>query len=127
MLKIIAGGAIAALFMLAAPNAASAASADKSPAAGPTAGDHQVTEFSDQRRRYVRRYYSPRRVVWGPRFVRPYPYSYAAWGAPVWGPSWGYRPYYRPYYRPWPYRAYYRPWPGPAFAFGFGPSFAFWF
>ncbi len=50
MLKIIAGSAIAALFMLAAPNAASAASADKSPIAG---RDQQATEFSDQRRRYV--------------------------------------------------------------------------
>lgn len=133
MLKIIAGSAIAALFVLAAPNAASAASADKSPIAG---RDQQATEFSDQRRRYVvrrgfygPRVWGPRRVAWGPRrvwrprYVRPYPYrySYAAWGAPAWGPAWG----YRPIYRPWGYRPFYRP--GPFISIGFGPGFGFWF
>lgn len=100
MLKIIAGGAIAALIMVAAPNSASAASANKSPIAGQTAGDHQATEFSDQRRRrYVRRYYRP-------RYYRPYAYYP--------------RPYYRPYYAPYGYYGYpYYRRPGIYFGFGF--------
>lgn len=103
MLKIIAGGAVAALMMVAAPSAGVAAGMDRSgagtsPAA--TQPNEQATEFSDQRRRYVRRYYRP-------RYVRPYYYPYA------------YRPYYSPY-RSYGYYGYpYYRRPGIYFGFGF--------
>jgi hypothetical protein len=98
MLKIIAGGAVAALMMVAAPGAGVAAETGKSPAA---TQEHakQATEFSDQRRRrYVRRYY------------RPYYYPYAYYP----------RSYYRPYYGSYGYYGYpYYRRPGIYFGFGF--------
>ena len=94
MLKIIAGGAVAALIMLATPSVGVAAQVDKSP--GVRHATEQATEFSDRRRvRYVRRYYRPRYYA---------PYAYAP--APYYGPSYGYYGY--------PYRR------GPGITFGFG-------
>ncbi len=69
MLKIIAGGAIAALIMLAARIVASAGVGKQIANRGSDRRQSPATEFSDQRRRrYARRYYRP-------RYYRPYAYS----------------------------------------------------
>src|SRR5262245_61748190 len=104
MLKFIAGGAVAALMMVAAPGIGSATDAGKTPAvqhSGVTTPNEQATEFSSRHRRWHR-----------PRYYRPYyrPYAYYP------------RPYYaRPYYRPYGYGyGYpYRRAPGVYFGFGF--------
>jgi hypothetical protein len=104
MLKIIAGGAIAALMLVAAPGVGVAAQTNKAPAVQTNehAKTEKATEYSAQRRRYYRHRY---------RYARPYyrPYGYA------------YRPYYaRPYYSPYGYygNPYYRR-PGVYLGFGF--------
>ena len=96
MLKIIAGGAIAALMLVAAPGVGVAAQT-KAPAV--KQATEQATDFSSRHRRWHR-----------VRYVRPYYRPYA------------YRPYYapRPYYSPYGYygNPYYRR-PGISFGFGF--------
>jgi hypothetical protein len=104
MLKIIAGGAIAALILVAAPGVGVAAQTNKAPAVSQPneqAKTEKATEYSAQRRRYYRNRY---------RYARPYYRPYA------------YRPYYaRPYYSPYGYygNPYYRRSPGVYFGFGF--------
>jgi hypothetical protein len=103
MLKIIAGGAVAALMVLAAPGVGSAFEAGKTPTDTTPAvkqSTEQATEFSSRHRRGHR-----------PRYVRPYyrPYGYYP------------QPYYsRPYYQPYGYYGNpYRRQPGVYFGFGF--------
>jgi hypothetical protein len=97
MLKIFAGGAIAALMLVAAPGVGVAAQTNKAPAV--KQATEQATDFSSRHRRWHR-----------VRYVRPYYRPYA------------YRPYYapRPYYSPYGYygNPYYRR-PGVYFGFGF--------
>ncbi len=97
MLKIIAGGAIAALMLVAAPSVGVAAQTNKAPAV--KQATEQATDFSSRHRRWHR-----------VRYARPYYRPYA------------YRPYYapRPYYSPYGYygNPYYRR-PGVSFGFGF--------
>lgn len=106
MLKFIAGGAVAALMMVAAPGVGSAAATGQTQAvtqSGINTPNEQATEFSSRHRRWHRPRY---------RYVRPYyrPYAYYP------------RPYYaNPYYRPYGYygNPYYRRSPGVYFGFGF--------
>src|SRR6188768_894774 len=97
MLKIIAGGAIAALMLVAAPGVGVAAQT-KAPAV--KQATEQVTDVSSRHRRWH-----------GYRYARPYYRSY----------GYAYRPYYaRPYYSPYGYygNPYYRR-PGVYFGLGF--------
>ena len=99
MLKIIGGSAVAALMMVAAPNAGVAAQNDTGKAPVAKQASEQATDFSS-RHRYGHRY----------RYVRPYyrPYAYYP------------RSYYRPYYGSYGYygNPYYRR-PGLYLGFGF--------
>lgn len=98
MLKFIAGGAVAALMMVAAPSAGVAAQADAGKAPAAKQASEQATDFSSRHRRWHRY-----------RYVRPYYYPYAYYPRPYYSPYRSYGYYGYPYYRR----------PGIYFGFGF--------